>query len=40
MKRRNFLTLAALGTLATLLESRAQNLSQRQRTLMVVQLVG
>ncbi len=40
MKRRNFLTLAALGTLATLLESRAQNLSQSQRTLMVVQLVG
>lgn len=40
MKRRNFLTLAALSSLATILETRAQNLSSNQRTLMVLQLVG
>ncbi len=40
MKRRNFLTLTALSSLATILEARAQNLTSAQKTLMVVQLVG
>lgn len=40
MQRRNFLTLAALSSLATILQTRAQNLTSTQRTLMVVQLVG
>ncbi|MCS6958676.1 MAG: DUF1501 domain-containing protein [Pseudanabaenaceae cyanobacterium SKYGB_i_bin29] len=40
MKRRTFFTLAALTTFASIWQARAQNLSSKQRTLLVVQLVG